>query len=265
MAVTSNENRSASAVHAFVAAHYTPRAHDYVTSADHSLGDDLDQIEAILCGHEKARVLDLGCGGGHVSYRAAAHVAEVIACDLTPSMLAAVAATAAERGLSNIRVESAAAELLPFEGASFDFVLCRFTAHHWPDMEAGLRQARRVLKASGRAVFIDVVAPAERVLDTHLQAVELLRDPSHVRNYAVAEWAAALGRSGFALESLVARKLRMTFPVWIARTGARPEQAAAIRSLQEAAPENVRSHFAIAEDGSFDLDTATFVTKASAL
>ena len=61
-------------------------------------------------------------------------------------MLDAVAATAAERGLTNITVRQAAAEHLPFADAHFDIVLCRFTTHHWQDMEAGLREARRVLK-----------------------------------------------------------------------------------------------------------------------
>ncbi len=243
---------------AFTAEHYAPRAQDYVTSINHATGEDLDQIEAEVRGRGYARVLDLGCGGGHVSYRAAPHVGEVVACDLTPAMLEVVARTASERGLRNIMTEQAAAERLPFADASFDAVLCRFTVHHWRDMEAGLREARRVLKPAGRAVFADVVAPGEPLLDTHLQAVELLRDVSHVRNYSVAEWMAALGRSGFVLEGFTPRKLRMDFPVWIARTRTSETHAAAIRSLQEGAPDPVKAHFAIGPDGGFDLDTVTF-------
>ena len=246
----------------FVAGQYAPRAQDYVTSVVHSTGDDLDQIAAELRGYEAARVLDLGCGGGHVSYRAAPLVAEVVACDLTPAMLDVVAKTAAERGLANITVRQAAAEHLPFEPASFDIVLSRFTTHHWQDMEAGLREARRVLKPGGRAVFIDVIAPANPVLDTHLQAVELLRDVSHVRDYALAEWVAGLTRSGFSLEGITARRLHMDFPVWIARTRTPAAHATAIRSLQVGAPDAVREHFAIAEDGSFDIDVATMVVRA---
>src|SRR6202050_3361728 len=98
----------------FAAEHYTSRARDYVTSAVHSAGADLDQIEAELRGHSAARVLDLGCGGGHVSYRAAPLVREVVACDVTQTMLDAVAATAAERGLANIVVRLAPAQKLPF-------------------------------------------------------------------------------------------------------------------------------------------------------
>jgi SAM-dependent methyltransferase len=243
--------------HEFVAEQYAPRAADYVTSAVHAAGADLDQMAAVVRGHPDARVLDLGCGGGHVSYHAAPHVAEVVACDLTQDMLDVVAATAAARGLANIAVRQSPAEKLPFPDASFDFVLCRFTVHHWHDMEAGLREARRVLKPQGRAVFADVVAPANPLMDTHLQVVELLRDVSHVRDYAAAEWVAALSRAGFVITAMTPRKLRMEFATWIARTRTPAAHVAAIRSVQMATPDSVRRHFAIAEDGSFDLDTLT--------
>lgn len=240
-----------------MARQYASRAREYVESVDHSTGDDLSQVEDLVRGCRSHRVLDLGCGGGHVSYRAAPHVAQVVACDITPAMLEAVTTTAAERDLPNIAVMEAAAEQLPFADASFDLVVCRFSAHHWQNLEAGLREARRVLKHVGRALFIDVVAPGDPVLDTHLQAFELLRDPSHVRDYSVADWTAALARAGWVVHGITTRKLHMEFPVWIARTATTPEHADAIRSLQAASPESVRAHFAIASDGSFDLDTAT--------
>jgi SAM-dependent methyltransferase len=249
--------------HEFAAGHYAPRAQDYVTSTVHSSGEDLHQIEAELNGHGTARVLDLGCGGGHVSYRAAPHVAVVVACDVTASMLEAVAAVAAERGLTNIAVEQAAAEKLPFPDADFDVVLSRHSTHHWQNMEAGLREARRVLKAAGRAIFIDPIAPADAVLDSHLQAIELLRDASHVRNYTVAEWVSALARSGFAIDGITMRTLALEFASWTARTRTPPGHARAIRSLQAGAPAIVREHFGVAADGSFDLEVATFAVRAA--
>jgi SAM-dependent methyltransferase len=250
------------AANTFTAETYTPRADAYVASAVHASGPDLDQIEAAVRGLRDARVLDLGCGGGHVSYRAAPHVSGVVAVDLTPAMLEAVSRTAAERGFKNISTVLSAAEGLPFEDGAFDIVLCRFTTHHWADMEAGLREARRVLKPHCRAVFVDVVAPRDTVLDTHLQAVEVLRDASHVRDYSVAEWLAALSRVGFAVGSVTMRKLRMDFATWIARTATPDSHAAAIRSLQATASSVVRGHFAVDEDGGFDLDVATFEVTA---
>jgi SAM-dependent methyltransferase len=252
------------AQHEFVSKHYAPRAAAYVTSAVHSAGADLDQIEAIVRGCVDARALDLGCGGGHVSYRAAPHVREVVACDLTPDMLAHVKRTASERGLKNITVQQGAAERLPFGDASFDIVLSRYTAHHWRDMEAGLREARRVLKPGGRAVFADCVAPSDPLLDTHLQTIELLRDASHVRNYSVAEWMATLGRSGFSATGITARKLPLEFASWIERTQTPQTCVAAILMLQAQASAAVRDHFAIGADGGFEIDTLTIEAVAVA-
>jgi SAM-dependent methyltransferase len=247
----------------YVAGQYAPRAEDYVTSLVHSSGDDLDQIEAEVRGHTDAHVLDLGCGGGHVSYRAAPHVASVVACDVTQAMLDVVARTAAERGLNNVTTQQAAAERLPFADGCFDMVLSRFTTHHWQNMEAGLREARRVLKPNHRAVFIDVIAPADALLDTHLQTVELLRDVSHVRDYAMVQWIGALTRAGFVLDGVTNRRLFMDFPVWIARTRTPPEHAAAIRSLQQGAPASVKAHFEIGDSGGFLIDVATMTVRAA--
>lgn len=244
--------------HRFVADHYGPRADAYVASAVHASGADLDQIEEAVRDRGFTRALDLGCGGGHVSYRVAPHVGTVTAVDLTAEMLDSVRRTATERGLTNIDVTRSPAERLPFEDGWFDLVLCRFTVHHWRDAEAGIREARRVLAPGGKAILIDVVAPAHPLLDTHLQAVEILRDVSHVRNYSVSEWAGILARAGFAVTGLTNRRLRMDFPVWIARTGASDLHARAIRSLQENAAPEVRRHFAIEADGSFLLDSVTF-------
>lgn len=247
----------------FAATHYGPRAQDYVASAVHGSGADLDQIAATLQGHADARVLDLGCGGGHVGYRVAPLVREVVACDPTASMLEAVHATATERGLRNIEVRQAAAERLPFADGEFDAVLSRFSTHHWRQRDAGLREARRVLKPGGLAIFVDVAAPEDALLDTHLQAIELLRDVSHVRNYRPSEWVTSLAAAGFAPAGLTLRRLPLRFDDWVARTRTDAAHVAAIRSLQQGAPDEVRAYFAMDADGSFTVDSLTLVAHAA--
>lgn len=245
----------------FVADQYGPRAQDYVSSEVHRQGPDLDQIEAELRAFPPGRVLDLGCGGGHVTYRAAPLAREVVACDVTPDMLDAVHRTAIERGLSNVTVQNAPAERLPFDDDSFDVVAARYTTHHWRDRHAGLREARRVLKPGGRAIFIDVIAPESALLDSWLQTLELLRDVSHVRNYRLTEWVDALAAAGFVVDGVTPRRLPLRFADWIARTRTPELHAAAIRALQGTAPDEVRQHFAIETDGSFVLDTVTLTAR----
>lgn len=242
----------------YVAKHYAFRAQDYVSSTVHSQGCDLDRLESLVAGKKMRRVLDIGCGGGHVTYRLASHVGEVVACDVTGSMLDAVAQEAARRGLSNVTTVQTPAEKLPFEHGSFDAVFCRFTTHHWSDALAGLQEARRVLAPSGIALFIDVTAPPSGLLDSWLQSMELLRDISHVRDYTVAEWTTMVGQAGFVLQSVGTHRLRMDFESWVARTKTPPERVAAIRSLQQAAPDDVTRHFGIETDGSFMIDVSSF-------
>lgn len=240
---------------AVVEAQFGPRAQAYVASAVHAAGEDLDALEAIVRRTRPMRALDLGAGGGHVAYRLSPHAGAVIAADLSAEMLAAVAATARSKGLANIEVRAAPAERLPFADAQFDFLACRFSVHHWSDWGAGLREARRVLAPGSTAVFIDAVSPGPAALDTHLQAVELLRDTSHVRDYAPGQWLSALTGAGFLAGETRSWRLRMDFPTWIARMRTPDVNRDAIRALQQAASAEVRAHFAIETDGSFMLDT----------
>jgi SAM-dependent methyltransferase len=233
---------------------FGPQAKAYVESAVHATGEDLDALEAVVRKVAPAHALDLGTGGGHVAYLMARHANKVMAADLSADMLAAVAATARRKGLHNIDTVEAPAEHLPFENDTFDFLACRYSAHHWKEFEAGLREARRVIKSGAPAVFIDAYSPGPPLLDTHLQAVELLRDTSHVRDYAISEWTSTLARGRFAIRSCRTWRVRMDFPVWTARMRTPEQNVRAIRTLQEGASAEVRSHFAIEPDGSFLLD-----------
>jgi ubiquinone/menaquinone biosynthesis C-methylase UbiE len=150
---------------------FGPRAGAYLASAVHAEGEDLAQMQAIARGRTGARLLDMGCGAGHVAFRVAPEVGAVVALDLSADMLRAVAEEAARRGLGNITTECGTVERLPFPDASFDIVMSRYSAHHWHGFAAGLREARRVLKPEGTAVFVDVVSPGPALLDTHLQTV----------------------------------------------------------------------------------------------
>ena len=227
----------------------------YVESAVHAGGDDLDALEAVAERERPNRAADIGSGCGYVAFRLAGHARSVTSIDLSAAMMEAVRNTAQQRGMSNIETCVAPAEDLPFEDASFDLLGCRFSAHHWRDFEIGLREARRILKPGATAIFIDVVSTGHPVFDTHLQAVELLRDPSHVRNYTEAEWAAGLARAGFRVRSTQKRRLRMDYRSWVDRMRTPDLHRKAIRSLQQWASTDTATYFAVEPDGSFSIDT----------
>lgn len=246
---------------ALVERQFGSQASAYVASRVHAEGDDIAELAALAASVPGARVLDLGCGGGHVSYAAAKVAASVTAYDLSPDMLAAVAREASSRGLGNVETRQGPAERLPFADGSFDVVLCRFSAHHWQDVRAGLREARRVLKPEGAAGFADVIAPEQAVFDTFLQTFEMLRDPSHVRDYTTVEWLTFAAEAGFKATAISRRRLPLNYDAWIARMRTPKVLSDAIRALQVAVSADVRRHFDVTEDGSFAVDTAVFTLR----
>jgi len=230
-------------------------AASYLSSTVHAQGADLAELAAYAASHAQARVLDLGCGGGHASFAMAAHAVEVIAYDLSPQMLEVVRAAALERDLHNVTTQQGSADQLPFADASFDLVCTRFSAHHWRCLPQALQEAARVLKPGGRFVVIDTAAPEDILYDSYVQAIELLRDTSHVRNISLSSWKKLIARSGLEVIHAKRWKLPLEFSSWIARMRTPAHHVAAIESLWQAAPAEVRDYFHLEPDYSFQIDT----------
>ncbi|WP_322103542.1 class I SAM-dependent methyltransferase [Paraburkholderia sp. J41] len=230
----------------------------YLTSQVHASGADLENLAATFAalktGAAAATVLDMGCGAGHASFAVAPHVREVVAYDIAAPMLETVEAAAKARGLTTVRTQQGAAESLPFADARFDWAVTRMSAHHWRDVPRALREAHRVLKPGGRIQFIDIAGIDDPLYDTHIQAIELLRDASHIRDYRADEWVAMLDAAGFDAQVTERWRIALDFDSWVARMRTPPERVTAIRSMWERAPDEVRQYFEVQNDFSFKLD-----------
>lgn len=235
------------------------QAVSYLNSQLHATGEDLNYLSELLQSSENARLLDLGCGGGHVSYTAATLVCEVVAYDLSESMLNVVKKTAKERNLPNIHTQQGIAESLPFEDASFDIVVSRYSAHHWQNVSLAMQEVRRVLKPAGKAIFIDIVSTGYPMLDIHLQTIEVLRDTSHVQDYSPAQWLSFFNLAGLKVPETRLFQVHMEFQSWIARMKTPDYFVLAIRELQKIASNEVKEYFQIRPDGSFSVDTMMIV------
>jgi len=230
-------------------------AAQYLTSTVHSAGADLDKLMDAVAISRATRVLDLGCGAGHASYALARGGAkEVVAYDLAPAMLEVVATEAQSRGHAQIQISQGPAESLPFPDAGFDLVVTRYSAHHWLDMRRGVHEAARVLKPGGMLIVIDVISPENPLLDTVLQTVEVLRDPSHVRNYRESEWRSVLTGEGFSGTSFHRWKLSMEFAGWVARIGTSAARIEALKTVFDELPGEAREYFAVGANRSFAID-----------
>lgn len=101
-------------------------------------------------------VLDVACGAGIVSLaaaRAVGPVGLVLGVDLADAMVQVARQQAEERSLDQARFERMDAEQLELPDAGFDLALCVLGLMYVPDVEAALRELRRVLRPGGRAVI----------------------------------------------------------------------------------------------------------------
>jgi SAM-dependent methyltransferase len=186
---------------------WSDRAAAYVESDAHREGADLDLLVEWARGAHTA--LDVATGGGHVARRLREAGLEVITSDPAPGMKPDVLCRA---------------EHLPFADASFDVVACRTAAHHFEDVATAMREMARV--SSDRVLIVDTMFMGDGV-----EQAEVLRDPSHVRNYGAAEWHVLVAEAG--LDANEVRFLESTFDyeAWLARTGCVGEDAVAAAEL----------------------------------
>ncbi len=112
----------------------------------------LDRIDRLLPLDTGTRVLEVGCGSGHLTRRLAERGVDIFGVDTNPS-----AASVADTD----RVLTMRAESLAFEGDSFDAIISVHAIEHMPALEAALVEMARVLRPGGRVLF---VYPAEPIM-----------------------------------------------------------------------------------------------------
>ncbi|HZT84176.1 MAG TPA: bifunctional demethylmenaquinone methyltransferase/2-methoxy-6-polyprenyl-1,4-benzoquinol methylase UbiE [Gaiellaceae bacterium] len=101
------------------------------------------------------RVLDACCGTGDLAVLARkAGAGEVVGVDFSERMLE----RARRKGPGLEWVQADVLEL-PFEDASFDAAVVGFGARNVEDLEAGIRELRRVLRPGGRLGILEITTP----------------------------------------------------------------------------------------------------------
>jgi ubiquinone/menaquinone biosynthesis C-methylase UbiE len=157
----------------------------------------LRHISSALGPAPVGRVLEVACGPGIVANAIAPLVNELVCIDATPEMLALAELRLEKSGHSNVTFREAFAESLPFESGEFDVIVTRLSFHHFKDIQAILSEFRRVLRPHGRLVTADVISSSNREESLLHNALEQLRDPTHVHMLSRQEFLAALRSGGF--------------------------------------------------------------------
>ena len=110
-----------------------------------------------LAPHPRMRLLDLAAGTGDIAFLALERGAgSAVLADLTEAMLKVAEERAVAKGLiGKCEFLVADAEALPLPDASFDAVTIAFGLRNCTDIDAALREARRVLRSGGRFLCLE--------------------------------------------------------------------------------------------------------------
>jgi ubiquinone/menaquinone biosynthesis C-methylase UbiE len=143
-----------------------------------------------------ARVLDVGAGTGSFTIAAARTGADVLATDFAPGMINALRANVSAAGLV-ARTAVMDGQALDLHDHTFDAAASLLGLVYFPDLAAGARELRRVLRIGGRAAIVtwapdgfavqrivldalERVLPDEQLRPTTLPPLFRLTDPSTV-------------------------------------------------------------------------------------
>jgi ubiquinone/menaquinone biosynthesis C-methylase UbiE len=231
----SSDQSSDQQIYNLVKGSFGPNAHAYTVSAGHANLTELEKLVERVAPRPTDTLLDIGTGAGHTAIAFAPVVKRVIAYDLTPQMLEEVERNAAAKGITNVETRQGAAEKLPYPDASFELVSCRLTTHHFANLAQALAEMARVLKPGGKLVIMDTTVPDDADLDRQINEIEILRDPSHVRNYPEPEWRSLVEAVGLGISFVEAGYYdegdQMDFGAWTRRIGTSPENVARLEEL----------------------------------
>lgn len=111
------------------------------------------ELASMAPGHH---AVDIGCGPGPAVRLAARRGASVVGVDpAAPMLRLARLLTRLRPPTGAVDWQLAGAEALPLDDASADACWSIASVHHWPDLDAGLAEVRRILRPGGRFVAIE--------------------------------------------------------------------------------------------------------------
>jgi SAM-dependent methyltransferase len=178
--------------------------------------DDPGRFGAALGEARRGRLLDVACGPGVVTAALAKDASAVVAFDATEQMLDKARARCADAGLRNVAFKTGDAENLPFDDAGFDGVVTRLAIHHFANPQRALNEMFRVLAPGGAAVIVDVVSSEDEGESKLHNAIERLRDPSHVRMLPASELDDRINRAGFRIVEHATWDMDRELEEWLA-------------------------------------------------
>lgn len=175
------------------------------------------------------RILDIATGSGFLALEYAKKGNFVVGCDITREMLLKGREKKKTFGLDDLDLLLSDVESLPFPDKAFDIVSCRFAFHHFPDPEKALREMGRVCREC--IVLVDGASSEECEKSRLHNEIETMRDPSHVRIYALSEIQKMFVDIGAEIKDISHWDIPQDFDEWMKRAGTDEVKTSTIRRL----------------------------------
>ena len=114
-----------------------------------------------------AKVCDVGCGTGEISFMAAERVGPdgwVCGVDLTPGMIAMAKRKMEEKGLPEVDFRVGDALDMEFPDGTFDLVTSGYMLRNVTDIQKAVDEMFRILRPGGKVVVAELSMPENRVV-----------------------------------------------------------------------------------------------------
>jgi ubiquinone/menaquinone biosynthesis C-methylase UbiE len=157
-------------------------------------------------------VLEVGAGTGNFLHLFEGVASELIAVDLTRGML-----VEARRRYPRLHPVTGDGARLPLRSNSVDVVASAQALHHNREPLPILKEMRRVMKREGRLLIVDQVANERYEEAVAMNALELIRDPSHAASRPPSAMRMLVHAAGLEIidERIVKGEQRMSSWMWI--------------------------------------------------
>ncbi|WP_167908188.1 class I SAM-dependent methyltransferase [Thermococcus sp. CX2] len=148
----------------------------------------------------EGKVLEIGVGTGkNLPYYP--KDVEVIGIDFSRGMLEKAERRRKELGLENVKLLLMDAQNLEFEDNTFDTVVSTFVFCTVPDPVKGLKEAYRVLKPGGKAIFLEHMKSESKLLNIPLYLMDPIMK-ALVGTSMVRETQKNIEKAGFKIEKV---------------------------------------------------------------
>ncbi len=206
---------------------------NYLKSSDHRTGSDLEYFTDIFGSMRFERSLDVASAAGHFANAFNADIK--ITTDLSLNML--------KKGREAFGLDApvlAQAQYLPFLSDTFDLVGCRIAMHHFrcPCMFFG--EVARILKKGGYFILIDSIVDDG---DEHLNAIELMRDPTHIKSHTVEDIKGMAEAEGLTTYEAAIFPKRHDFREWVTRLNPSEEVCSQVENMFQNLPEDYAERY----------------------